>query len=46
MRAGFGKAFQSLTVRNYRLFTAGQIVKLIGVWMQFTAQDWLVLELS
>jgi len=46
VRAGIGKAFQSLTVRNYRLFTAGQIVKLIGVWMQFTAQDWLVLELS
>lgn len=46
MRARLGSMFQSLTVRNYRLFTTGQIVKLIGVWMQFTAQDWLVLELS
>jgi MFS family permease len=35
-----------LTVRNYRLFTSGQIVKLLGTWMQITAQDWLVLELS
>src|ERR1700738_2862490 len=35
-----------MTVRNYRLFSSGQITKLIGVWMQFTAQDWLVLELS
>jgi MFS family permease len=38
--------FQSLKVRNYRLFTTGQITKLVGVWMQFTAQDWLVLSLS
>jgi MFS family permease len=38
--------FRSLQVKNYRLFTAGQMVKLIGVWMMFTAQDWLVLELS
>lgn len=46
MRARLGTTFQSLTVRNYRLFAAGQITKLIGVWMQFIAQDWLVLELS
>jgi MFS family permease len=38
--------FRSLKVRNYRLFTTGQLVKLTGVWMQFTAQDWLVLQLS
>jgi MFS family permease len=35
-----------LTVRNYRLFAAGQAIKLIAVWMQFVAQDWLVLELT
>lgn len=46
MRARLGTMFQSLTIRNYRLFTTGQITKLIGVWMQFTAQDWLVLKLS
>ncbi|NMO57156.1 MFS transporter [Actinoplanes sp. TBRC 11911] len=38
--------FRSLTVRNYRLFATGQLVKLVGVWMMFTAQDWLVLSLS
>jgi MFS family permease len=38
--------FRSLRVRNYRLFATGQLVKLVGVWMMFTAQDWLVLELS
>jgi MFS family permease len=35
-----------LQVRNYRLFATGQLVKLVGVWMMFTAQDWLVLDLS
>ena len=38
--------FQSFGVRNYRLFWSGQLIKLIGVWMQFIAQDWLVLELT
>jgi MFS family permease len=46
VRLRLSNTFQSLQVRNYRLFTTGQLVKLIGVWMQFTAQDWLVLELS
>jgi MFS family permease len=38
--------FRSLGVRNYRLFAGGQLVKLIGTWAQFIAQDWLVLQLS
>ena len=38
--------FGSLKVRNYRLFTTGQLVKLLGTWMMFVAQDWLVLQLS
>ena len=38
--------FRSLKVRNFRIFTTGQLVKLIGVWAQFIAQDWLVLQLS
>lgn len=46
MRAKLSTTFQSLQVRNYRLFTIGQLAKLIGVWMMFTAQDWLVLDLS
>ena len=41
-----GKTFRSLQVRNYRIFALGQLIKLIGVWMMFTAQDWLVLGLS
>ncbi len=46
MRAVLNTTFQSLQVRNYRLFSIGQLVKLVGVWMMFTAQDWLVLDLS
>lgn len=46
MRTRVSKTFQSLSVRNYRLFATGQLVKLIGVWMMFVAQDWLVLDLS
>jgi MFS family permease len=38
--------FRSLLVRNYRLFATGQLVKLIGSWMMFIAQDWLVLHLT
>jgi MFS family permease len=38
--------FQSLTIRNYRLFVTGQMLKLLGSWMQVTAQDWLVLQLT
>lgn len=39
-------AFVSLRVRNYRLFASGQVISNTGTWMQRTAQDWLVLELS
>ncbi|MGH3655975.1 MAG: MFS transporter [Micromonosporaceae bacterium] len=46
MRQKIATTFRSLNVRNYRLFIGGQIVSLIGTWMQFIAQDWLVLQLS
>jgi len=32
--------------RNYRLFWGGQLVSLVGTWMQTVAQGWLVLQLS
>jgi MFS family permease len=46
VRVRLNTTFQSLTVRNFRLFATGQLIKLIGVWMMFIAQDWLVLQLS
>ncbi len=38
--------FVALRTRNYRLWASGQIVSLVGTWMQRVAQDWLVLTLS
>jgi MFS family permease len=32
--------------RNFRLFYTGQLISLVGTWMQAVAQDWLVLELT
>src|SRR5271166_2470436 len=32
--------------RDYRLFFVGQLVSLIGTWMQSVAQAWLVLKLT
>lgn len=42
----FRKTFASLRHRNFRLFFAGQLISLIGSWMQNTAQGWLVYELT
>jgi MFS family permease len=38
--------FAALKHRNFRLFFAGQLVSLIGSWMQYTAQGWLVYQLT
>lgn len=40
------RTFASLRVRNYRRFFTGQIVSWTGTWVQWTAQAWLVLELT
>ncbi len=32
--------------RNFRLFWFGQLISLIGTWMQSVAQAWLILELT
>ncbi len=38
--------FSSLRHRNFRLFFSGQLVSLVGTWMQNVGQAWLVLELT
>lgn len=40
------KAFRALRTRNYRLYFSGQLVSLIGTWMQIVGQSWLVLKLT
>src|SRR5260370_16393001 len=37
---------RALRHRNFRLFFAGQIISLIGTWMQTVAQSWLVYRLT
>lgn len=38
--------FRSLSHRNFRLFWIGQLVSLIGTWMQSVAQGWLMHRLT
>lgn len=38
--------FRALRHRNYRLFFYGQLVSLIGTWMQQTAMSWLVYQIT
>jgi MFS family permease len=42
----FPNGLRSLKHRDYRLFFAGQLISLVGTWMQRVAQSWLVLELT
>ncbi len=44
--SGFARALVSLKHRNFRLFWSGQLISLIGTWMQSTGQAWLVLQLT
>ena len=39
-------ALRAFRHRDFRLFWFGQLVSLIGTWMQSVAQSWLVLELT
>jgi MFS family permease len=39
-------ALRALRHRNFRLFWSGQLVSLVGTWMQMIARGWLVLELT
>jgi MFS family permease len=41
-----GRMISSLRQRNYRLYFFGQLVSVMGTWMQTVAQSFLVLELT
>lgn len=38
--------FPALRSRNYQLYFIGQLVSMIGTWLQAVAQGWLVLKLT
>src|SRR5438046_9019646 len=37
---------RALQYRNFQLFFAGQLISLIGTWMQSVAQSWLVYRIT
>ena len=45
-RIRWKNTFAAFRHRNYRLFFGGQLVSLIGTWMQMVAEGWLVYQLS
>ena len=40
------RGLSAMGVRNYRLFWSGQLVSLVGTWMDSVAQSWLILLLT
>jgi len=38
--------FRALRYRNFQLFISGQLISLIGTWMQTLAQSWLVYRMT
>ncbi|MCE5329852.1 MFS transporter [bacterium] len=43
---GIKNILRSLRYRNYRLFFGGQLISLVGTWMQQIAMSWLVYHLT
>jgi MFS family permease len=41
-----GGMFRALRHRNFQLFFSGQIISLVGTWMQTVAEAWLVYRLT
>ncbi len=44
--SGWQRTFAALRHRNYRLWFQGQLVSMVGTWMQITAQGFLVFQLT
>ena len=42
----FANTVRALKHRNFRLFFTGQLISLIGTWMQTVAESWLVYRLT
>ena len=45
-RPTLAEAFRALRHRDFRLFFTGQLISLIGTWMQAVAQGWLMHRLT
>jgi MFS family permease len=45
-RLNFATTFRALRHPNFQLFFGGQLISLIGTWMQSVAQSWLVYRIT
>ena len=45
-RSDFSSRFRAMQHRNFQLFIAGQLISVIGTWMQNAAQLWLLYRLT
>jgi MFS family permease len=45
-RSRVATAVRALRHRNFQLFFAGQLISLVGTWMQTVAQSWLVYQMT
>jgi MFS family permease len=45
-RSKLALAVRALRHRNFQLFFAGQLISLVGTWMQTVAQSWLVYRMT
>ena len=43
---GLPQVMRALQHRNFQLFFSGQLISLIGTWMQSIAESWLVYRLT
>lgn len=43
---GFGNVVRALSIRNYRVYTIGNGISLIGIWLQRVAVGWLAWDLT
>src|SRR5436190_6177316 len=46
LRESLSTPFRSLRHRNFRLFWIGQLISVVGTWMQSVAQGWLMHRLT
>jgi MFS family permease len=44
--SGLRVTFRALKHRNFKLFFSGQIISLVGTWMQTVAEAWLIYRLT
>lgn len=44
--AHFFSLFPALQKKNYQLYFSGQLISLVGTWLQIVAEGWLVLQLT